>query len=284
MSTNNASLDVLSASPLGFDLAEIEALAATHVEETATEAEIESVVSEIEAEAVSAEAVLNEEVHESEVLADDEAAPAQSFGEIMAALDKADVRRMAFDVADRIDLRIDEANRKGRPTKNFEAARKKMITDDVARVLLASGVAFPSFITRELIEGEMFNVYALKEKIPDIAKALTGGKLTNAINVCVLRSLFNLERAGKALCYEFVRYAASDKVAVKHEGVRQHLIRHTVAESTATTQAGSTFHSLLALGIIQLTSPGKQPSFEFAKAPIVNALREAILVAEAEEE
>lgn len=206
----------------------------------------------------------------------------RTFLEIASQVDQDRSIAMQHDIGREIAFRFDEAERKGRPTKNLDAAHKKMVTGGVARVLLAAGIEYPSFITRSVQEGEFFNVYALTGKIPDIAKALMGGTMSNAVNIAVIQSMFNLERVGISFDFETAKAAVSRYYPVMREGVRKHLVRHTVKQATASTQAGSTMHALQALGVVASTG-GKNPTYTIQDAKITSALRDAVLVAEAED-
>jgi len=233
------------------------------------EAEVEGVAL-AEAEAVDAT--------ETEAAGDETDMP--SFDELLLAQGEEAVEVMVHAIAKQIDIRAaqEAADHPDNESiqKNLKNARAKLVTKRAARVLLACNVE-PTFINRSVHEGSFFNVYGLG-KLADIVKGLTDEGLTNAINVALIKSLFNCEKAKVAFTHEVAKAAASNKIPVDFT-IRQHLVRHTVSASTASTQTSSTMHALQALGIVKATGSGRNPTYIVQESPVTKKLREVALKA-----
>jgi hypothetical protein len=164
--------------------------------------------------------------------------------------------------------------------KNLEKARKVCTTTRTAKVLLACGLASGAFVNRVWHDGSYFNVYAMSTKLASIRETLLEGvPLSNEINHAVITSMFRLEKAGIGFDFDTAKAAASDKYPPAREGVRKHLVRHTVGKSTASTQAGSTMHMLAAMGIVEIVGKGKNPNYKILDTPATRRLREVVLAA-----
>lgn len=215
-----------------------------------------------------------------EVLEDEVSEEVLTFEERVEAVSEEQRRAMAFDIAGRIDDRLDRAPEIA--IKNLNRARKAMVTGRVALALCAAGREDAGFVNREWMEGKEFNVYALL-KLADIAQGLTGGTIGNAVNIAVIASMFALQAAGIPYDFDTAKAAASSEHTPQRPGVRKHLTRHTVGKGTASTQAGSTMHALMALGVVHF-APSKNPTYTILDNATTDRLRQAIADAEVSEE
>lgn len=194
-----------------------------------------------------------------------------------------DVERMVWRVANALDERerfeIDAAEaEKGDVNPNIlrtiKKVRSQMVTKRAASLLCAIAVT-PEFINRSINEGFRYNVYALG-KLGDVIYGVTDGQIANAINLACMRTLFSFRRAGLTFDMEVAKGCCSKQYAMKKLGaaVRQHVISHTVSESTAPTQASSTMQALVTLGVVTRQESGKNPSWTLTDTPITKKLAE----------
>lgn len=130
---------------------------------------------------------------------------------------------------------------------NLEATEKRLATLGAAAIFCAIDID-PGFINREVSTGSRFNVYAL-QKVQDIMAALGGAFLTNKINRAIIESMFNFKDAGVPFTGVAALCAVSDKIKADR-AIAKHLVRHTVAANTASTQKSSTMVALQTLGIV----------------------------------
>lgn len=201
-------------------------------------------------------------------------ADTRSFTERYIEVESAAAEAMLWSIANRIDDRIaHQADASPVSIKNLNRARAKMVTGRVSRALCAVGLADAGFVNREWRDGSQFNVYALL-KLPDLIAGLIGGTVTNAINIAVVKSMFALEKAGIGFDLDTAKAAASSEYAPARAGVRQHLTRHTVKRGTASTQASSTMHALMALGVVSFV-PSVNPTYTILQNATTEALRNA---------
>lgn len=154
--------------------------------------------------------------------------------------------------------------------RTLAKARSAMVTKRAAMVMLAANID-PAIFNRSVHSGSFYNVYAIG-KLADFMAGLTGGVIKNAINLACLKSLLRCNAAGVAFDMELAKSAASDKYPVKSEGARKHLVRHTVSESTAPTQASSTMQALATLGVVSVGG-GRNPSYTLQENAITEKLR-----------
>ena len=199
----------------------------------------------------------------------------KGFQEIVAALDPENVMTMAHSIASQFDERVD-FQRKKAPDGNASiertllAGRKELATLRGAKLLIAANVT-PDFVNREVHDGSRYNVYAFG-KIADIARSLIEGvTLSNAINNAVIKSLFRCKKAGVGFTLEIAKAAASDKIRIDPT-ISRHLVRHSVAASTAPTQASSTMQGLETLGVVRIQGSRRNPTYEVLNTPIAQAL------------
>ncbi len=186
-----------------------------------------------------------------------------------------DVNEMVFAIKAEVDTREFFENQKNPENANIQRTLKKvrsqLVTKRAARVFLTCQV-HPSFINRVLHDGSRYNVYALG-KLSDIVFGLTGGILSNAINLACLRSLFACSKAGVTFTMETARACASNKIHID-PAVRKHLTRHTVSASTAPTQASSTMQALATLKVVNVGGTTRAPIYTPADTPIAERLAE----------
>jgi hypothetical protein len=242
-----------------------------------------SVESETQTDAVTLEAV-TEEAHDAVVEVTDEeidGVPAiivKSFDQTVADLNPDHVESEMRFIDHMIKARGDYEITKGKDSAhNIHTTLKKvgarLATPRAARVMLACAVD-PKFITRELHDGSAFNVYSL-DKLADIVAAVTDGTMRNAINIAIVRTMFNFKRAGEVFNGDFAKAAASDKLRVdlKYRGL---MVSHTVSAGTAPTQASSTMQALETLGIVAKTGTTRNPVYTLTDAPIVKKLAQVM--------
>ena len=212
-------------------------------------------------------------------------APAQDFDAVLAAVSRDDVdAKLAATVAairERKDFELvkDASNTKIQKTLN--KVHNRVCTKRAARLLCATNVD-PSILNRVIHEGARYNVYAM-DKLGDAIWGLTNnemgdrGKISNAINLACMKSLFRFRAASVQYSGEMAKCSASDKIRIDR-AVSEMLVRHTVSASTAPTQASSTMQALETLGIVRRSGSGKNPNFDLTANPIVGKL-EAVLAA-----
>ena len=207
---------------------------------------------------------------------------APSFASVISSFNDEQVVHCVVEIANELDLRaaneLIKAEEKGVENPNIQGtikkARAQMVTKRAARVLLAVK-ADPVFINREINSGSSYGVYAIG-KLGDMIKGLTEGAITNAINLACMKSLFAFRAAGAKFDMEAAKGAASRQYGLTKVdvNVRKHLISHTVATGTASTQASSTMQALETLGVVTRSHQGKNPTFTLTSNPIVGKLEE----------
>lgn len=153
--------------------------------------------------------------------------------------------------------------------------RAKMVAPAIAALTLAAEVD-PGFINRSNGENtaKRYNVYAIG-KLTDLLQGLKMGHLKNAVNLCVVRSLFALNKADRPFTGDLARAAVSGALPVSKEDDAI-MTRHTAAASTAPTQASSTMSALTTLGVVTNTGTVKHPTYVLTDNPVVERLREVV--------
>lgn len=246
-----------------------------------TDADIEAAVSLIEAhEAQDREIEAPVHANEASVVIEAAAQP-KSFLELAFEPNKEETDAMVAKIAAEMDERLEFERVKSLSTgkdnifKNLEKSRAKMIGRYVARTLLAVNVD-PKFINRTLMEGSKYSVYALN-KLADIANGAVNAQMTNAINLAIVKSIFNVRAAGGTFTMELAKAACSKQHRIDNPMVK-HLVRHTVSTSTMSTQASSTMQALETLGVVR-SSGRKGQSYEIVDSPLTKRLEEVLLAA-----
>lgn len=154
--------------------------------------------------------------------------------------------------------------------KTLSRMQKRLTTPGVVRAQVAAGLKAGFLNTSESLNSRR-NVYAL-EKVYDLLYAAVTGHMKNAINRACVASMVALE--GKlAFTGLAAKAAASDKVGITND-YKGLLKRHTVSESTASTQASSTMTALEDLGVVKNTGTRAFPVYEFVETPLTARLKE----------
>jgi len=136
----------------------------------------------------------------------------------------------------------------------------------------------PAFVNRSVSEGKRFNVYAF-DKLIDVLTGLGAtGRVTNAINVAILKSMIAFEAAGVAFTGAEATAAASDKIKVP-AAMNKLLTRHNVGATTAPTQTSSTMNALMIAGIVVNTGMGRAPIYSLTDTPAATRIREVFAAA-----
>lgn len=197
-----------------------------------------------------------------------QATDAPSFDQVLAKVDIADVEDTLHGSVIAFDERaLFEAAKNGDNAniqKTLKSARSLICTKAAAAVMVATNVD-PSVLNRERHSNSRYNVYAYG-KLADLIKALNGGGIGNAINNAVLRSMVALKKGGHAFTTEVGKAAVSKQIHITGP-VKNLLVRHTVAPSTASTQLSSTMQAAETLGIVKRIGSAKASTWEFADTP-----------------
>lgn len=151
--------------------------------------------------------------------------------------------------------------------------QKGHLAHGISQGFVAAGVD-PNYLNKSEVTGKRRNVYALS-KLQDIIYGAATGTMKNAINIAVLASMVKLERAQIAFTGAIAKACASDKVAVE-VNVGIHLTRHTVAESTASTQSSSTMTALEDLGAVVNNGSQKHPIWSFTDTALAKRIKEVV--------
>ncbi|MGV1754870.1 hypothetical protein [Agrobacterium sp. CG674] len=188
----------------------------------------------------------------------------------------------AAEIASELATRIDNDTRGERvmgPSKlnSLQKAQKELATVGAAGFFVAADID-PSFINRSISGDGRFNVYAL-DKIRDLITGVDGGFLKNPINRAVLLSLFNFRDAGVPFTMGAMQAAISHDVKVEGKNILKHLVRHTVAASTAPTQSSQMSHALQAMGIVTAQTIGRMTTFTLTDTPTVRRLEQVLRAA-----
>lgn len=151
----------------------------------------------------------------------------------------------------------------------LKAASSKFATLNMAAVIAATNLD-TSFMNRSVIQGRRFNVYSIN-KLGDLLTGLSTGRLVNAVNIAVIKSMFKFRAADMAFNSVAALGATSDKVRIE-SGMKALLARHTVAPGTAQTQASSTMNAMLAIGAVKNTGTSSAPVWQLTDTSLVDQL------------
>lgn len=139
-----------------------------------------------------------------------------------------------------------------------------------AQVVVGKGAGFVN--TSESVNMRR-NVYAL-DKLRDLLYGAVTGHVKNFVNRAVLASMVRLEgKDAVPFTGLAAKACASDKVAIDGS-YKALMIRHDMAESTASTQASSTMTALEDLGVVVNSGTRAHPVYSFTKSPLAERLRE----------
>lgn len=227
-----------------------------------------------------------EEVQEPQAAIEEPQAPKAAvedevdFDQITGAIDAKAVKDTVLAIAHQVNVRedfeTDKSDRTGKSNihRTLKNVRANLVRSHAARVMIGAQVS-PTFINRTLHDGSRYNVYAL-DKFADLVDALTGNKMTNAINIAIVRTMYAFKKAGHAFTKEVALAAASDKLTrTVAPGLRSLLVSHTVSASTAPTQASSTMQALETLGVVKITGGSrKNPTYTICSNPQSKALEQ----------
>lgn len=202
----------------------------------------------------------------------------KTFAEIVANVSDDVTKETAATLAREIDARAEYENKKNADNLKIQdtlkGVRAGFTKGSVARFCVASNTPL-NFINRSERAGNFFNVYAA-QKLLNVAEALTIEKKWNDINRCILASMVKLEKAGIEFTHKLA-IAACSKSITCDAGVSKHLVRHTVAPSTASTQASSTMQALKTAGVVvEYKNDAGADCYRFTENPIVAAIRDKV--------
>lgn len=161
-------------------------------------------------------------------------------------------------------------------TNSLKKAEKDLATPGAAGFFCAVDID-PSFINRNISGDGRFNVYAL-DKIRDIISGIGGGFLQNPINRAVLASMLNFRDANIPFTMAHMQAAISSGVKIER-ALAKHLVRHTVAPSTAPTQSSQMSHALQVLGIATAQTVGRVTTFTLTDTPQTRRLEQVLRAA-----
>ena len=145
----------------------------------------------------------------------------------------------------------------------------KGITPGIVKALVVAGVD-GKYINESEVSGARRNVYAL-EKLRDVLYGAITGWPQNAVNKAIIQSMVRCHDVKLPFNGEVAKAAVSDKLAL-NPAYAPHMVRHTVAASTASTQMSSTMTALEVLGVAKNTGSRQHPLFEFTDTPLAQHL------------
>jgi hypothetical protein len=243
-----------------------------------TEAEIASVLSSLEDGDAQAPAQTQAQAPAE---AEDQA-QVLPFKDLLAAVTADQAKAKAEDLANAFDERAayehtaDPFN--NNIQKTLSKARASHLTPGIVAAFVASNTD-ANYVNASEVTGKRRNVYAL-DKLRDFLYAAVTGHLKNAINIACMTSLVKLKDTALPFDGVVAKACASDKVAVKGD-YKIHLKRHTVAESTASTQASSTMTALEVLGVVTNQGTRPHPIYVLTDTPLSKRLQEVVTPATA---
>lgn len=238
--------------------------------------EIDAALAQIEVQEAQAE------VHDTPApAAEPQSSETLEFDRVTSSYTEAEVVAMAHKAVAAIDTRCAfEKDKKGEDAniqRTLKKCRAVMTSKRAARVMLACNVD-PEVMNRTVHEGARYNVYAIG-KLGDAVFGLSGGVIANAINLAIMRSLFRFRAAGLTFTGEMAKAACSAQIRVADTALRNALVRHTVAPSTAPTQSSSTMQALETLGIVKREGSSRNPTYTLTETPQVAKLEKVLAAA-----
>jgi hypothetical protein len=257
--------------------AEIAAILAAEEAEEIVNMEITDIV-QATAEAHGAEEAMAQAGDAVEAQAEEEAVDSRSFIELR---DEVTTDQVAVMQANLVKAFADRAafERASNPNndniqKTLTKVQKGHLAHAISQGFVAAGID-ANYLNKSEVTGKRRNVYAL-EKLQDLIYGASSGHLKNAINIAILASMVKLERAAIDFTGALAKAAASDKVAVE-TNMKALLVRHTVAEATASTQSSSTMTALEDLGAVVNKGTQKHPTWTFSSTPLAKRLKEVVI-------
>lgn len=204
----------------------------------------------------------------------------QDLSDIIASLHPADIEMAVYSISKELSKReefeeIKTAEKTGKDNiqRTLAKVRSQMVSKRAAAVMLACNVD-AAFINRELNTGSKFNVYGLG-KFSDLVFGASGGAISNAINIAIVKSLFTAHHKGIVFTGEVAKACCSRQYRIEGS-IAAHLTRHTVSPSTAPTQASSTMAALVQIGAVTQMGTPRAPIYQLTDAPIVRKLKEVL--------
>jgi hypothetical protein len=150
--------------------------------------------------------------------------------------------------------------------------RKKMVLPGIAALTLAANMD-PNFMNGSgNNENKRFNVYAI-DKLADLLHGLNSGHIKNAVNKCIVASIFKFDAGGVLFTGLAAQGAVSSNLKVEKD-VAALLVRHTASPGTAPTQSSSTMNALAVIGAVKNTGSQKHPIWALTDSAVVERLRE----------
>lgn len=146
----------------------------------------------------------------------------------------------------------------------------KGVTPGVVKAMIVSKTD-AGVVNKMEVSNNRRNVYAL-QKMRDILYGAITGTPTNAVNRAILRSMVKLGDVQIPFTGEIAKCCVSDKLALPNANLAAHMVRHTVAEGTASTQMSSTMTALEDLGAVTNKGSRQHPIFEFTETPLAKHL------------
>ena len=198
-----------------------------------------------------------------------------SFANLLDAVTEAQVNQMktalVASFAERARFEL-EANPRGERTQESVAkAQKDLTVPLVMRGLVVTGVK-PDFMNDAATATKRRNVYA-PAKMKDLITGAKTGSLKNAINIATVVTLFRFRDQKIPFTKKIAEACVSDKIAVE-PNLRPFMRRHTVAESTAAAQSGSTMMALELLGVVKQVGTKRAQVFEVVESALTRRLEE----------
>lgn len=198
-----------------------------------------------------------------------------TFAEMMQNISDDDARAYAFRVNEEIAARVAYEHAKNPENvkihATLEKARAKLATASAARFAIAANVS-ETFINRSERTGARYNVYSIA-KFGSLALFVARSVALNAVNRACLVSLFRFADAEEHFTHKYALCATSQHV-VCDARMRKLLMRHTVAASTASTQASSTMNALLVAGVCdEYRTEGNEVAYRLRNNALTALLR-----------
>lgn len=170
-----------------------------------------------------------------------------------------------------------EKNPHGDKTQeNVAAAQKHLMLPTVLRGLVVTGVK-PDFMNDPASATKRRNVYT-PAKMKDILMSAKTGVLENAVNIATIVTLFRFREQKIPFTKAVAKACVSDKIAVE-PFMKPFMRRHTVSESTADAQAGSTMMALELLGVVKQVGTKRAQVFELVESALTRRLEEIVKMA-----
>lgn len=199
-----------------------------------------------------------------------------SLTEVFASFDDETVTKTTHEISEALTEREKHELMYGDPNIQnvLKSARRGLVSKRAAKVFLAAHVD-PDFINQSRSGAARYNAKGLL-KIADIIKALTDGEIHNAVNIACMKSLFAFRRAGEPYTADLAKASVSDKIRITDAKIKALLVRHTVSQSTASTQASSTMNALVTLGVVRAEGSRNKPTYHLVDNPLTRQLEQVL--------